>query len=300
MSNPEFGVLDVRYKNHEAIALPDGGELYYEESGIGGDGTPLTFVNNFYIVSPIWGNFTQELAKEFRLLNYDLRNQGASTPGPAPATFDDHVEDLRRLLDHRGIEQTYLVATSISTLIAREFTYKYPERVAGLVLIGPAFSPNGSLRRILLSKHWLATLESGGTTGLFNLLYPLVFPDQLVHAGGTAAYLALRDNFLALLSKSSIAENLKASLEVEDDPDKLATLTQPTLIINGDGDFAWSRSVIEDALARIPDSREVTLPRAGHVPFFDDPAGFQKATAEFVRECEAARAAERPGAAAAA
>ncbi|MCW5253069.1 MULTISPECIES: alpha/beta fold hydrolase [unclassified Streptomyces] len=285
MSNT-FGVLDVRYKNHEAIALPDGGELYYEDSG---EGAPLTFINNFYILSPVWGNFTQDLAKEFRLINYDLRNQGASSPGPNPTTFDDHVEDLRRLLDHRGIEKTYLVATSISTLIAREFTYKYPERVAGLVLIGPAFSPNGTLRRILLSKHWLATLEHGGTTALFDMLYPLVFPDQLVHAGGKPAYLALRDNFMSLLSKTGIADSLKASLDVDDDPEKLSTLTQPTLLINGDGDFAWSRSVIEDALQRIPNSQEVTLARAGHVPFFDDPDGFQKATAEFVRGCEAAR-----------
>ncbi|MGK5630176.1 alpha/beta fold hydrolase [Streptomyces sp. URMC 123] len=285
MSNPDFGVLDVRYRNHEAVALPGGGELYYEDSG-DGTGPALTFVNNFYIVSPIWRNFTQELAEDFRLVTYDLRNQGASSPGSGPVTFRDHVEDLRRLLDHLGIDRTYLVGTSISTLIAREFALAHPERVAGLVLIGPAFSPNGTLRRILLSRHWLATLENGGTTRLFDLLYPLVFPDQLVHSGGKAAYLALRDNFLALLSKSSIAENLRASLEVEDDPEQLGRLTAPTLIINGDGDFAWSESVVEDALARIPDSRAVTLPRAGHVPFFDDPEGFQRATARFVRECE--------------
>src|SRR5690348_4031829 len=115
MSNPDFGVLDVRYKNHAAIALPDGGELYYEDSG---EGPALTFINNFYIVSPIWQNFTGELAKQFRLVNYDLRNQGASTPGPGEVSFRDHVEDLRVLLDQRGIDKTYVVATSISTLIA--------------------------------------------------------------------------------------------------------------------------------------------------------------------------------------
>ncbi|MFD9069066.1 alpha/beta fold hydrolase, partial [Streptomyces lasiicapitis] len=276
MADQEFGQLDVRYLNHAALALPDGGELYYEDSG---EGPAVTLLNNFYIVSPIWRNFTTELAKDFRLVHYDLRNQGASHPGSEPLDFMDHVEDLRRLLDHLGIEQTYLVGTSISTIIAREFTLKYPERVAGLVLVGAAFSPNGGLRRKLVSRSWLASLEAGGTKQLFNHLYPLVFPDQTIHQGGTAAYLALQDNFLSLLSVSSIRENLLASLEIEDDPEALATIANPTLIINGDGDFAWSRSVIEDALARIPNSREVTLPRAGHVPFFDDPQGFQKAVA---------------------
>lgn len=287
MPGQVFGELDVRYKNHEAIALPGGGELYFEDSGTG---PAVTFVNNFYIVSPVWGNFTQELAKEFRLLSYDLRNQGASSPGDGPVSFKDHVEDLRRLLDNRGIEKTYLVGTSISTLIVRDFALTYPERIAGLVLVGPAFSPNGSLRRILMTRHWLATLETGGTRRLFDMLYPLVFPDQMVHSGGKAAYLALRDNFLALLSKSSIAENLRASLEVEDDHEKLGRITAPTLIVNGDGDFAWSESVIEDALARIPHSSAVTLPRAGHVPYFDDPDGFQRAVGDFLRTCETAAA----------
>ncbi|MGW0768605.1 alpha/beta fold hydrolase [Streptomyces sp. NPDC002676] len=294
MTDQQFGQLDVRYLNHSALALPGGGELYYEDSG---EGPAVTLLNNFYIVSPIWRNFTTALADDFRLVHYDLRNQGASNPGPEPVSFMDHVEDLRALLDHLGIEQTYLVGTSISTLIAREFALKYPERVAGLVLVGPAFSPNGSLRRKLISRSWLASLESGGTQQLFNHLYPLVFPDQMIHQGGTAAYLALKDNFLSLLSVSSIRENLIASLEIEDDPEALGRITAPTLIINGDGDFAWSESVTEDALARIPDSRAITLKHAGHVPFFDDPQGFQKAVSEFAHELEARRAATVGGAA---
>lgn len=285
MTSTDFGMLDVRYKNHDALALPDGAELYYDDRG---EGPSLTFVNNFYIVSPVWGNFTGALADDHRILTYDLRNQGASHPGPDPVTFADHVEDLRQLLDHRGIDKTYVIGTSISTLIARNFALAYPERVAGLVLIGPAFSPNGALRRTLLTRHWLSTLENGGTTALFDLLYPLVFPDQMVHAGGKAAYLALRDNFLALLSKGSIGENLRASLDVKDNPAQLAQLQPPTLLINGDGDFAWSQSVIEDALAVIPNSTAVTLPRAGHVPYFDDPDGFQQAILAFVQQCEEA------------
>lgn len=57
---------------------------------------------------------------------------------------------------------------------------------------------------------------------------------------------------------------------------------------SGTPDFSWSESVVEDALARIPGSRAVTLARAGHVPFFDDPDGFQKATGAFLRELVAA------------
>jgi 3-oxoadipate enol-lactonase len=277
--------LDLRYLSHAALALPGGGELYFEERG---EGPPITLVNNFYIVSPVWRNFTGELEQRNRLITYDLRNQGASSPGPNPVTFADHVDDIRALLDHLGVEQTYLVGTSISTLIARDFALTHPDRVRGLVLVGPAFSPNGGLRRELISRSWLASLEARGTKGLFDHLYPLVFPDQMIHSGGTAAYLALRDNFMALLSVSSIRENLLASLEIDDSPERLREIRCPTLVIVGDGDFAWSASVLEDACALLPDCRGVTLPRAGHVPFFDEPDGFQEAVQKFVDECEEA------------
>ncbi|GAA1927071.1 alpha/beta fold hydrolase [Streptantibioticus ferralitis] len=287
MADTDITNLDIRYLSHAALQLPGGGELYYEDRG---EGPVITLLNNFYIVSPVWRNFTDQLENRFRLVSYDLRNQGASSPGTDPVTFKDHVEDVRRLLDHLGIEKTYLVGTSISTLIARDFANTYPESVAGLVLVGLAFSPNGSLRRKLMTRSWLASLEAGSTKQLFDLLYPLVFCDQMVNSGGSAAYLALRDNFLALLSNTSIRENLLASLDVDDDPEDLARLQPPTLIINGDGEFVWSASMVEEALALIPDATAVTLKRAGHVPFFDDPAGFQKAITEFVRRLEAVQA----------
>jgi 3-oxoadipate enol-lactonase len=279
----DLAKLDIRYLSHAALSLPGGGELYYEEHG---DGPPVVLINNFYIVSPIWQNFTGTLAQRNRLISYDLRNQGASQPGPEPVRFADHADDVRALLDHLGIEKAYVLGTSISTLIARDFTLAHPDRVAGLILVGPAFSPNGSLRRELISRSWLATLVNGGTKALFDHLYPLVFTDQVIHEGGTAAYLALRDNFLSLLSVSSIRENLEASLDIDDSPERLAGITCPTQIIVGDGDFAWSASVLDDALARLPDSRGVTLSRAGHVPFFDDPDGFQQAVQKFIDECE--------------
>jgi pimeloyl-ACP methyl ester carboxylesterase len=277
--------LDLRYLDHAALALPGGGELYYEDRG---EGPPLLFLNNFYIVSPVWRNFTGLLADRHRLITYDLRNQGASQPGSAAVGFDDHVADVLALLDHLGLEKAYLVSTSISTLIARDFALKYPDRVAGLVMIGPAFSPNGGFRRELISRSWLATLAAGGTKGLFDHIYPLVFPDQTVHAGGATTYLALRDNFMALLSRSSIKENLEASLQVDDDPELLSQLAVRTLVIVGDGDFAWSRSVLDDACARIPHCEGVILPRAGHVPYFEAPEAFQQAVAAFVADCAAA------------
>ncbi|MBC3988212.1 alpha/beta fold hydrolase [Streptomyces buecherae] len=285
MADLEFGQLDVRYADHETLALGGGVELSYE---VRGEGPAVVMLNNFAMVSPFWHGFTTQLEGDFQLINYDLRNQGNSKPGPEKVRFVDHVEDLKALLDHLKVDRTYLIGTSISTLIVRDFALRYPERVAGLVLVGPAFSPNGGLRRELVTRSWVASLDSGGIPQFFNHLYAMSFCDQTINGGGLPAYLALRDSFASLFTAEGIKENFLASLELDDNPELLSQITAPTLLILGDGDFSWSESVVEDALARIPGSRAVTLARAGHVPFFDDPDGFQKATGEFLRELVAA------------
>lgn len=273
--------IDVRYLGHNALAMPDGAEIYYE---VRGDGPPVAFINNFYILSPVWRNFTEKIAGTIQMVTYDLRNQGASYAGDATVDFTTHVDDLARLLDHVGVEKTFLVGTSISTLIARGFAIRHPDRVRGLVLVGPAFSPYGSFRRQLISRSWLSSLNAGGTRQLFDALYPLVFSDQTVNAGGRATYHALRETFLALLPELSIRQNLTASLEVEDDPDDLRGLEVPVKVIIGDGEFMWSASMVDEFRRLVPHGQVSVLPRAGHVPFFDEPDAFQRELAQFVAE----------------
>lgn len=275
----DISAIDVRYHSHDALRLSDGAEIYYDFQG---EGPAITFINNFYIVSPVWRNFTTDLARRTAMLTYDLRNQGASFSESSVDDFSTHVDDLVHLLDHVGVESTFMVGSSISTLIARDFALMYPDRVSGLIFVGPAFSPFGGYRRQAISKSWLASLNSGGNKQLFESLYPLVFSDQSINLGGPATYYALRETFLSLLSERSIRENLEASLKVHDDPTDLSGLSMPVEVLVGDGEFMWSDSMMDEMRRLIPHVETVTIPGAGHVPFFDNPNMFQDAILKFV------------------
>ena len=67
---------DLKYDGEHLIEVPGGAELYYE---LRGQGPQLTIINNFFIISPLWRNFTTRLVTRNRILTYDLRNQGASS-----------------------------------------------------------------------------------------------------------------------------------------------------------------------------------------------------------------------------
>ena len=78
-----------------------------------------------------------------RVVAYDARGHGASSPAPDPDAYDydDLVEDLRGVLDDRGIDRAVLAGASMGAHTALRLALDDPERVAGLVVATPAFDP---------------------------------------------------------------------------------------------------------------------------------------------------------------
>jgi 3-oxoadipate enol-lactonase len=284
LSKERVEATDLKYGDHQLHRGPDGVEIYYE---LRGQGPPLTIVNNFFIISPLWRNFTQRLAKHSRILTYDLRNQGASSLAGETLQFSSHVQDLTDLLDALEIPATYLLGTSISTLICRDFALAHPHRVLGMVLVGPVFCPFGSKRRKYLTKSWLNSLENGGPGALFDHIYPLIYNDRTIENGGTPTYLAIRERFLALNSHEQVRKNLAASLTTDDDPAKLRQVRCPTLILAGDGDFLSSPTSLEATSKIMPDARVEVINFAGHVPYFEATTAFEASVGDFIAETEA-------------
>lgn len=260
---------------------PDGLDIYWERRG---QGPPLVIVSSVFVVSTAWRNFTNTLAERNTVITYDLRNQGGSSIGDG--TFEHHISDLTSLLDGLEVEDAYLLGASLSTLIGRDFALAHAERVKGLILCGPSFSPWGSPRRRRLVKSWLASLRNGGTEALFDAFFPMVFGDKTLATGGNGAYLALRERFLALNSTAQLEANLAGSLSASDDPALLAGIACPTLLLTGDDDFSCAPSVMAEIEALIPDCRSHLIPQCGHVPYFEAPDAFEAAVQAFIDEVE--------------
>lgn len=273
---------DASYSGTHAVhRTPGGVDLYYERRG---EGPWLTIISTVFVISTAWRNFTGRLVETNTVLTYDLRNQGASSTGDG--SYANHLTDLTSLLEGLGVQETYLLGVSLGTLLCRDFAATHPERVKGMVLCGPVVSPYQSQRRNWMVRSWLAALEAGGPAGLFDAFYPFVFGDRTVANGGPAAYLALRERFLALHSTAQLRENLQGSLQSVDDPDKLRGLSCPVLLLTGDDDFSIGRSALDDLAALMPNARVETIERCGHVPYFEAPEAFETTVQDFVREVE--------------
>ncbi|MEK8169970.1 alpha/beta hydrolase [Streptomyces sp. M19] len=228
--------VDIRYTSEQTLQVSEDIELYYELQG--DEGPHITLVNNFFIIAPIWRNYTAALAERNRVLTYDLRNQGASSL-KADLDWDDHVTDLLALLDGLGVEKTHLVGTSTSAFICRDFALRYPERVSGLIMVGPSCTPSDGLKRRATERACINSLANGGTQTLWDHLYSVVFAEDAMREMGAAGYLGLREAFTAVHPAEPMLANLKAALQATEGPELLAGIKVPTLLLLGDQDPLW-------------------------------------------------------------
>jgi pimeloyl-ACP methyl ester carboxylesterase len=116
-------------------------DLYVEEAG---EGIPLVLLHGLtathrYVVM---GSRALERSGH-RVISYDARGHGASAPACAPAAYGyaELASDLLRVLDERGIDRAVFAGASMGAHTALRVALESPARVAGLVLITPAYDP---------------------------------------------------------------------------------------------------------------------------------------------------------------
>jgi pimeloyl-ACP methyl ester carboxylesterase len=276
--------LDLSYREDAPrIRTREGVELYCESRG---EGPAITMLNNFFMTTPTWRVFTDELEQSHRIVSYDLCGHGQSTHPAQYPTWTEHAADVVGLLDALEIEKTYLVGTSISTVLAREVALLYPDRVKGIVLAGPALGPQGMRRHRQIQRAWLLTLENHGMAALYGHLYPEVFGADMNEELGTPGFLGLRESFLALSTQEELTNGLKLALTGETGPELLAGIEAPTLIVIGDDDILLSTTGAKDLAEKFPNGSYEIMPRAGHLPFLDDSSGFQAIISKFIDHVE--------------
>ena len=78
-----------------------------------------------------------------RVIAYDARGHGRSSPAPAPEAYGYELlaADLGAVLDAAGIERAVLAGASMGAHTLLRFALEAPERVAGIVVVTPAYDP---------------------------------------------------------------------------------------------------------------------------------------------------------------
>ncbi|MGA2009973.1 MAG: alpha/beta hydrolase [Solirubrobacteraceae bacterium] len=104
-----------------------------------------------------------------RVIAYDARGHGASSPAPRPDAYryEDLGLDLEAVMDRAGVRRAVLAGASMGAHTLLRFALTRPERVAGIVVITPAYEA-GAERDPARLARWdalSAGLRDGGVDG---------------------------------------------------------------------------------------------------------------------------------------
>jgi pimeloyl-ACP methyl ester carboxylesterase len=228
-----------------------------------GEGTPVVLLHGLtatrrYVVM---GSRSLERSGH-RVLAYDARGHGRSAPARAPEDYGygELDLDLEAVLDGLGVERAVLAGASMGAHTLLAFALRRPERVAGLVVITPAFEPGHEASPDRLSR-WdalSAGLRSGGVEG-FLAAYgvPAVSP-----ALQETVQKVIRQRLALHEHPEAVADALRAVPRSRpfDGLEQLQAIHAPTIVVasNDEADPEHPQAVGEAYARMIPGARLVT------------------------------------------
>jgi pimeloyl-ACP methyl ester carboxylesterase len=107
-----------------------------------------------------------------RVIQYDARAHGRSSPAPEPAAYNYELlaDDALAVLDDRGIERAVLAGASMGAHTLLTLALRRPDRVAGIAVVTPAYSGDEAKEQARLERwdRLSEGLRSGGVDGFLE------------------------------------------------------------------------------------------------------------------------------------
>ena len=110
-----------------------------------------------------------------RIIAYDARGHGRSEPAE-PYDYAALASDLQRVLDERGIDRAVLAGASMGAHTLLRLALEHPERALALVVITPAYDPDGFPGDLARWDALADGLERGGVEGFVAAYGPFTGP----------------------------------------------------------------------------------------------------------------------------
>jgi pimeloyl-ACP methyl ester carboxylesterase len=280
----ERPALEARYAAPPSIFVTlDGVRLHVRDTGPR-DGPPVLLLHGFGSSLHTWDAWAQRLERDRRVIRLDLPGFGLTGADPSGDYSDLRaVALLEGVLDARGVARADVIGSSMGGRIAWRFAAERPARVRRLVLMAPdGFASAGF------------TYDRPAGVPLMMRALPYTLPMPLLRGGVAPAYAdaasltdaaleRYRDMMIAPGVRQAILDRMATHVLVPPEP-FLRRITAPTLLLWGEADRMVPASHAADYARELPNSRTVVLPRLGHVPMEEDPAGALAPVTAFLAE----------------
>ena len=218
----------------------------------------------------LFASFLERLSSFSRLILFDKRGTGLSDRVPIKdlPTLEQRMEDVHAVMDAVGSKRAVLIGVSEGGPMCSLFAATYPERTAGLVMIGTyakrirdedyPWAPSAQQRGAFID---LVKSDWGKPVGIEDRAPSMANDEEF--RDWWATYLRMGASPGAAVALTT----MNAEIDVRN---VLPLIRVPTLVIHRTGDLCLKVEEGRYVASKIPGSRYVELPGDDHLPFVGD------------------------------
>lgn len=259
----------------------NGAEIHYEEDGKGRE--TVVFAHGLLLSGRMFESQVRVLRDRYRCVTFDFRGQGQSEVTASGYDMDSLTEDAGGLIEALGCAPCHFVGLSMGGFVGMRLAARRPALLRSLVLLETSADPEaaenvGRYRLLNLVARWLGVRPVAGR--VMKILFGREFLED-------PARDPLKEEWRRRLLANNRIGITRAVTGVIDRAgvyDEIGRIVLPTLIIVGEIDVATPSAKAERIRERIPGSRLVVIPGAGHSSTIEEPEAVNQALIEFLDE----------------
>ena len=268
----------------------DGVNLAVFEGG-NPDGPPILLIHGWSQHHLCWSRqMTGPLAERFRLIAPDLRGHGASDKPDSAESYNNSAPwagDFDAIIKALDLNNPLIVGWSMGGWVLNDYIRVHGDAdISGLCLIGTAVATGQFAPR----EAW--EMRMGDTDvkaeGMFSDDHEVALPSTIKFVKACVASPLDADDLALMVGYNMMCPphvRHASRMRQEDWQPSAAKMTKPALILWGTHERLAPKPMADQALATIPNSRELVFENSGHAPFWEEAARFNADLLAFAQTC---------------
>jgi 3-oxoadipate enol-lactonase len=245
------------------------GEAIVLLSGLGGDHRAFAVTS-------------RALAARYRVVAIDARDSGQSTRTESRYTTADLADDVAACMTSLGIRSATVLGHSLGGLIAQQFAFRHPDRLAGLILVSSHASTSPWKRGLVDS--WIILKRRVDAAEFARCTLPWLVGPAFFNNPGLVEGMVRFAEKNPIPQEAEAFERQAAAAIAHDSRPQLGSIQAPALVISGMADLVNPPTVAADLAALIPGAGLILLEGVGHLPHIEDGPAFRGAVEAFLAE----------------
>ena len=246
----------------------------------GKEGAPwLVLSHSLACSARMWDPQIAALKDRYRILAYDTRGHGASDAPMGAYTLEMLADDLFFLLKELKVGATHYCGLSMGGMIGQTFALKYPGVFRTLTLADTTSRYPADAAAV-----WAERIKTAEAKGMEPLAQPTL--ERWFTEPFRRSHAAQVDAIRKLIVSTPVAGYVGCSHAIPriNLTARLKEIKCPILVIVGEQDPGTPVVMAKEIHDNAPGSKLVVLPQAAHLANLEQPEGFTRALADFLRQ----------------